>query len=398
MTLIWVLGTLTLFSLCLLIWQMVAGWQFPLHKRTPPMCAADLPSVTLFKPVKGWDCEADDCMRSWFNQEYGAAVEILFGVDSRSDPICQLIENLIDLHPHISAKLIVCPRGDLTNGKVAKLAHLSSLASHEVWIVSDADVKVPSDFLEQTISLLVERDAGMVHCLYRMKAPRILAMQWEAVGVNVDFWSQVLQARQLRPLDFALGATMVTTRRHIAAVGGFAAVGHFLADDYYLGNRIARAGHELILSPVVVTCHEPAMSWREAWKHQLRWARTIRSCKPLPYFLSILSNTTLWSLLFWLVLVSSSGNLLGPGLSTFACCCFLRIGSAIALQHRLTGSPPEGIWAGMILIKDLLQVAVWALAFLGNRIDWRGEEFRVYRDGQLILPETSSSPQKVGAG
>jgi len=36
------------------------------------------------------------------------------------------------------------------------------------------------------------------------------------------------------------------------------------------------------------------MTWRAVWKHQLRWARTIRVCQPLPYFFSILSNAGFW--------------------------------------------------------------------------------------------------------
>jgi hypothetical protein len=31
--------------------------------------------------------------------------------------------------------------------------------------------------------------------------------------------------------------------------------------------------------------------------------------------------------------------------------------------------------------KDLLQTAIWLLAFLGNRIEWRGERMRLRRDG-----------------
>ena len=32
------------------------------------------------------------------------------------------------------------------------------------------------------------------------------------------------------------------------------------------------------------------MGWSAVWKHQLRWARTIRVCQPVPYFFSLLSN------------------------------------------------------------------------------------------------------------
>src|SRR5206468_10989025 len=74
----------------------------------------------------------------------------------------------------------------------------------------------------------------------------------------------------------------------------------FLADDYQLGNLIARQGGRIVLSPMVVECRESPKTWLEVWRHQLRWVRTIRACQPLPYFFSILSNGTLWPLL-WLI-------------------------------------------------------------------------------------------------
>src|ERR1035437_635368 len=115
-------------------------------------------------------------------------------------------------------------------------------------------------------------------------------MQWEAIAINADFWSQVLQSRSLKPLDFALGAVMATRRRQLEEIGGFAPLVDCLADDYQLGNRIARRGHPIALSPVVVECWSAPMGWAAVWKHQLRWARTIRVCQPAPYFFSLLSN------------------------------------------------------------------------------------------------------------
>ena len=110
-------------------------------------------------------------------------------------------------------------------------------------------------------------------------------MRWEALAINADFWSQVLQGRSLAPLDFALGAVVATRRGELAAIGGFEALADFLADDYQLGNRIARiAKKRIALCPVVVDCLSAPMNWREVWAHQLRWARTIRVSKPLPYF------------------------------------------------------------------------------------------------------------------
>ena len=125
-------------------------------------------------------------------------------------------------------------------------------------------------------------------------------MRCEAIAINADFWSQVLQAASLKPLDFALGAVMLTRRKLLAEIGGFTVLANCLADDYQLGHRIAQNGHRIALCPVVVECWHPPMNWYGVWKHQLRWARTIRVCQPVPYFFSILSNATLWPLL-WLI-------------------------------------------------------------------------------------------------
>jgi hypothetical protein len=37
----------------------------------------------------------------------------------------------------------------------------------------------------------------------------------------------------------------------------------------------------------------------------------------------------------------------------------------------------------LIPLKDLLQAVMWLLAFLGNRIEWRGQRLRLRRDGTL---------------
>ncbi len=145
------------------------------------------------------------------------------------------------------------------------------------------------------------RTRGLVCCFYRLANPTTLAMHWEAVAINADFWSQVLQSRSLKPIDFALGAVMATRREQLAEIGGFAPLVDCLADDYQLGNRIVRRGYSIALSPVVVECRSASMGWAAVWKHQLRWARTIRVCQPAPYFFSLLSNATLWPLL-WLIL------------------------------------------------------------------------------------------------
>jgi len=401
-----ILLALALLSLALTLWQWFAAWRFPLHQRVADRSWT--PALTLLKPLKGRDAETEACLRSWLAQEYRGDVQILFGVASAQDPVCDVVRRLLQASPARDAQLVVCGPLQGANLKVSKLMQLESMAKHEVLVISDADVRVPPDFLVHLVAPLKAPAVGLVNCFYRLANPATFAMRWEAVAVNADFWSQVLQAQMLKPLDFALGAVMATRRAQLAEVGGFAALADCLADDYQLGHRIAQRGHSISLCPVVVECWSEPMGWRAVWKHQLRWARTIRVCQPVPYFFSILSNATLWPGL-WLLANRSLGGLL-----LAVACWLVRIWTALHLQQRLSLSGPSGPTgvaascneqpspqalgssrsapqalgcvpeAVLVLLKDMLQATVWLLAFLGNRIEWRGEKMHLRRDGTLV--------------
>ncbi|MBC8096587.1 MAG: glycosyltransferase [Akkermansiaceae bacterium] len=378
-----ILGTLALLSLALLLWQWLAAMRFPLHRREKSGDFA--PAITLLKPLKGCDPATEDCLRSWFAQEYAGPVQILFAVSSNEDPVCAVVQKLMGEFPARDAALIVVSKLSGANAKVSKLAEIEPLAKHDLIAVSDADVLAPPDFLTQAVIPLREERVGLVNCFYRLANPSTLAMQWEAIAINADFWSQVLQSKSLKPLDFALGAVMVTRRKHVQEIGGFQVLRDCLADDYQLGNRIARKGHSIALSPVVVECWDPPSSWSAVWKHQLRWARTIRVCQPVPYFFSILSNAGLWALL-WLgcTLIAMAPGAPFPGVGFLALGCLgIRIVIACALQRRITRSGNRAAFFWLVPIKDLLQAAIWFGAFAGNTIEWRGQKFALKPDGTL---------------
>ncbi len=393
------LAALALLSLAITLWQWLAARRFPLHQRAADTSFA--PGVTLLKPLKGLDPETRGCLESWFNQDYRGPVQLLFGVAATDDPVCELVRQLLAEHPQANAQLVLCPEQLGPNAKVSTLVHLERLAQHDHLVVSDADTRVPTDFLAQVLQPLRDPQAGLVNCFYALTNPTTLAMQWEAVAVNADFWSQVLQSRTLKPLDFALGAVMATRRQQLNEIGGFRALVDYLADDYQLGNQIAQRGYRIELCPVVVECREREQGWREVWAHQLRWARTIRVCQPVPYFFSILSNATVWPNLATIAAFVHIGSrsdmgLLGGDFSPtelllFGHNCFLfylgwviRHFLAYECDRRLIKNQPAHVRFFMPLLKDLLQVPIWALAFLGNTVVWRGQRLRVLPGGKLV--------------
>jgi len=376
------LGCLALLSFVLMLWQWWVARGFPLHRRLAAPVFG--PGLTLLKPLKGCDEATEGCLRSWLVQSYRGDREILFGVAWADDPVCAIVRKLLKEFSGCDARLVVCGPLEGANLKVCKLAQLERSARYDVIVVSDADVRVPPDFLANAVAPLEAPAVGLVNCFYRLANPTTFAMRWEAVAVNADFWSQVLQSRSLKPLDFALGAVMLVRRSCLREIGGFASLTEVLADDYQLGNRIARRGHRIDLCPVVVECCSGAMGWSAVWKHQLRWARTIRVCQPMPYFFSLLSNPTLWPLLWAAVCPTVPALLFG------AVCLLARVAIARDLQRRLMAgpdpSPPAGlaVSGSIALAKDLFQVPLWLLAFTGNRIEWRGERMHLRADGTMV--------------
>jgi ceramide glucosyltransferase len=432
-----ILGLLAALSLVLLLWQWIVAMRFPLHHRDAPRSDATplpaTPGVTLLKPLKGADEFTEECLASWFNQKYGGPIQILLAVADAADPACEIVRRLIERFPALDAQLVICGPLLGTNAKVSKLVQLGERAKHDLLVISDADVRVPPDLLAKILPPLYsalgqskdskasassppeeEREgrptsasssggkgeeaniaerpiaptlsrlngptpsgAGLVNCFYSLANPCTPAMRWEAIAINADFWSQVLQAQSLKPLDFALGAVMATTRRHLREIGGFRAIVNCLADDYQLGNRIARAGHRILLATVPVECFSGPMGWAAVWRHQMRWARTIRVSQPVPYFFSILSNPTLWPLV-WAVVVRTPLSA-----SFLAVALLLRIVTALVLEGRLTRKSGHYIYGWLVPVKDLLQATIWAGAFMGNTIEWRGQKMRLLKNGEL---------------
>jgi ceramide glucosyltransferase len=385
---------LALLSLALALWQWGVTLRFPLHRRMVKSSFA--PDVTLLKPVKGCDETTADSLQSWFDQSYTGPVQILFGVHSPTDPACKIISDLIQKNPGCDAQLVICGESLGTNGKVSTLIQLERLAKHELILVSDADVRAPRDFLANIVTPFApsedekvimpsqdrtKNEIGLVSCFYRLASPTTASMRWEAVAINADFWSQVLQAASLGPLDFALGAAVLIRRQALAEIGGFNSLANYLADDYQLGHRLAEKGHRLTLCPVVVECWNAPMNWGDVWQHQLRWARTIRVCQPLPYFFSILSNATFWPLL-WLTIALILPASLCSTLAALAC-LLIRVCLAQNLQRRFTPEKDlvSSFW--LVPVKDLLQVALWLAAFLGNRVEWRGQRMKLRSDGTM---------------
>ena len=207
---------------------------------------------------------------------------------------------------------------------------------------------------------------------------RTLASRLEALTIATDFAGGVLSAYALEGrLTFGLGSTLAVRREALEAIGGLRPLLDYLADDYELGNRMARAGFEVVLAPLVVETALPDASFGEMFQHQLRWARTIRDRRPGGYIGLGVTHVVPWALLACLC-----SGLAGWSLGLLAVSGLLRFAVAAALCTSVLRDRAADLDLWLLPLRDVVASLVWITSFAGNTVEWRGERFRL-RAGKL---------------
>jgi len=367
----------------------IAAWRFFRRERARnlPGCT---PPVSLLKPVRGVDFASYENYSSFCRQDY-PDYEILFAVNDASDEAIPLVQRLMAEFPARQIRLIIGAEKLGANRKVNKLARLSREAQHEILVITDGDVRVGPKYLREVVAPFAEESTGAVTSFYRGIAEKNLGAELEAIGASSDFFAGVLMAEWMEGINFALGASIVTTKLWLSKIGGFASIAGMLADDYELGLRIARAGGRICLSREAVWTMYPAQSARSFWNHQVRWARTVRLCRPLSYFGLIFTLG-----LPWVVLAA----LVAP--TKWIAAAYLL--AYLILRHFMAWT--VGVWGvgddvlrrkfWLVPLRDALYAAVWVAGFSSNRIVWAGQEFSL-ENGRMDPVTASDATDSTAA-
>lgn len=341
----------------------------PLLNNTPP--------VSLLKAVRGVDFGSRENFESFCKQDY-PEYEILFAVNDEHDPALPLLRQIMAESPQGRVRLFTSAEDVGANKKVNKLAMLARQARHDVLVLTDGDVRVGPNYLREVVAPLRDKKIGAVTSFYRAIAEENFFAKLEAVGAASDFFPGVLMARWLEGIRFTLGASIATTKEWLQKMGGFEAIVDTLADDYELGLRIAKAGGEIVLSRETVWTMYPAQTFRGFWRHQMRWARTVRLCRPLSYLGLFFTQGLPWTVLAILAAPA-------PWIAVTYAAAYLALRFAMAWAVGVWGVKDEvlrwNLW--LVPVRDAIHFVVWLGSFGSNRIRWGPDEYMICK-GRMI--------------
>lgn len=352
--------------------------------RRPGPAPGAQPPVSLLKPVRGVDAGAAESWLGFCRQAY-PTYELIFGVADAADPAVALVDRLRRENPAIPIRLVVAPaRGP--NRKASLLAALAREARHDVLVVTDSDMRVDPTYLSRVVATLERPGVGLVTCPYVGEEPATVAARLEALHMGVTFLPSAFVAGELLGMPFAMGATMALRRADLDAIGGFAALEPYLADDYQLGARVAALGREVAICPYPLRSVLGATGFREQWDRELRWARCTRASRLAGHVGYFVTFSTPLALL----LLAATG--LAPvGWAALLGSVAIRTAVARAIAGE-TGDVVSRRSLALLPARDLLSAAVWGAGLVGRRVVWRGDAFDVDREGRLHPRAAAPAP------
>ncbi|HTD34238.1 MAG TPA: glycosyltransferase [Candidatus Elarobacter sp.] len=402
--------------------------------RVPPR-PARRPPILVLKPVHGLEPRLEENLRSFCAQDY-PDYRVVLGVRSANDPALPLLRRLAAESPERvgvvvgedAARLVEDGRASpvFRNPKIATvapmLAHADAQAAqhgaperderecyeracyeHEcgkrdrddaIVVIADSDMRVTARYLDAVAEAFDDPRAGAATAIYRGEpAGGDLASALGAMWITEQFAPSALVSAALEPLGHTFGATMAVRRTVLAEIGGLAALGDRLADDHALGRLVAARGHRVALARCVVTnvVAEPGLA--ALVRHELRWARTIRTVRRAGYAGIALTYPVPLAVLHLALARDRTRALAVLTLAALVRAVLGRTARRTLVTYGECNpeNRPLAVRPWHTALRDLLGVGVWALGLRGGAVRWRDDALDVGADGALRPREAPPS-------
>ncbi len=366
-------------SLIYYVAATAAALRFAARSASPaPALPKIAPRIAVLKPLHGLSETLGANILSFLEAGYPRS-EFVFGVAGYEDAAAEIPVALKPRYQFANITLSIGEEPGCANHKVAKLIRMAERAPKaEIFVLSDADVSVDRDHLLRVVGELVADDrAGVVTCAYRARPIEKVAARLEALYVNTDFFPMAILSAAIEPMRHAFGATIAVRRAVLEAIGGFRALKDLLADDFFLGRMAAEHGFGVKLSSSIVTLSCEESRFADFWNHQLRWARTYRTARPVSLATIVIHGP------FWALMLLAASGFNRYAVLALAIVLGARIAMAAVIVARVLRLPEllRDLW--LVPVKDLVMTAIWFSSLAGNSVLWGGRRFQILPGGAM---------------
>ena len=356
-----------------LLAEVVAAVSFARRRLPIP---PERPPISVLKPLHGEEPGLYENLRSFVEQDY-PTVQMVLGANNANDGALPVADALIRDIPAAEIALVVGAPVRGSNLKVANLENMLPAARHDILVISDSDMRVDRRYLGAVAAPLHDPSIGLVTCLYKGVSTGGKWSELGALHINFGFLPSALVAAALGIDLGCFGATIALRRDTLCRIGGFVPVRDELADDQRIGEAVRALGLAVVLSRYLVEARVSEPSFAALWRHELRWARTVRTITPAGFVGSVLTHV---------VAIAA----LGAVATGFGLTASIFLGISLLLRWTTAGViagalglAANGLW--LLPVRDTLSFAVFVASFFGRAVFWRDQFFQVEPSGRMSI-------------
>lgn len=350
------------------------------RRRGPPRVDR-APRVTVFKPLAGRDDDLEANLESFARIDY-PSFELLLGVASAEDPAYAAARRFVARHPRVEARVVLTDGDATVNPKVAQLVGLERVATGDVYVISDSNVRVPATYLWSLVGELADERVGMACSIFAGTGERSLGAALENLEICSHATPGLVAMDAVTDRPLTVGKSMAVRRRDLVRLGGFVPVGHLLAEDHALGRRFLDAGLVARTSLDAVENRNTDCSIARTLERHTRWSKMRRALFPVAFAFEPIMTP---------IVIASASFVLAPGRCTaalLAAVCALQTAVAQLAVRGLRGQWLSWRYLPLEVVRSYVMLLCWARACLSRRIEWRGHVFTMGR-GTVIVPAST---------
>jgi ceramide glucosyltransferase len=358
---------------------------------------ARYPSITVIRPVRGRDVDAERNFAAALETGYPGPVETIFVFDDEGDPGVAPARAAIRAHQSFhrpgEARILFCGQPPASRtGKLHAMIVGMAEAQGELVAFGDSDTRPDAQVLRVLVeSLLADPRHGSAF------APVVVVSRARTLGdvgyqlmLNALYGPPVARVAALEGgvVPFIMGQLMVFRREALDAIGGLASAEGQLVDDMFLGMQLTRAGFCNVMVRHPLPIINSGTSFHEFVQLVRRWMLLARTGIPHRF------SRPMWffGIAFWLGLVLTalalvSGHPLGA-IAPAATVATLSI-SLDSLQHRF-GGPRFGWrlgWFSALLF--VIVPPIFVTTRFEHEVSWRGRAYPVSDEHRLDATTTA---------
>lgn len=229
------------------------------------------PKVSILVAARNEASCIERCLLSLSRLDYPVhALQILIGNDASSDQTAEIIAQFIKDKPHFQLINITQNVG-LAKGKGNVLAQLAQQATGEYFLFTDADIAVPTHWVQAMLAGFDNKKVGVVNGLTTISGTPFLA-RMQAIDWLANLMIIWLLSLLKIPIT-TMGNNMATTAKAYRATGGYENLKFSLTEDYRLFKVILQQGFEFrqLMSADCLAVSLPVLTVRSWLVQRNRW-------------------------------------------------------------------------------------------------------------------------------